>query len=155
RFPVRPETKRLWESPDGSSLESLLRPPLAADRSSQGWILPWRMAATMKDDHVAALPLVHWPQPVAPWYLDLRRVATYSPVLGRWSTVNDFFQLTDRPYETFRPDPDSYVAPYLLQAAERQAPDPVARPARHHRLRAQLGAAVTMHALARAIAAAA
>ena len=38
RFPIRPETKRLWESPDGSSLESLLRPPLAADRPSQGWL---------------------------------------------------------------------------------------------------------------------
>ena len=44
RFPIRPETKRLWESPDGSSLESLLRPPLAADRPSQGWLCPggWR-----------------------------------------------------------------------------------------------------------------
>ncbi len=32
RFPIRSEVKRLWESPDGSSLETLLRPPLAADR---------------------------------------------------------------------------------------------------------------------------
>ena len=116
RFPVRPETKRLWESPDGSSLESLLRPPLAADRASQGWLLPWRMGATMRDDHVAAVPLVHWPTPVAPWYQDLRRVATYSPVLGRWTTLNDFFHLTDRPYETFRPEPDTYATPYLAQS---------------------------------------
>ena len=36
RFPIRAETKRLWESPDGSSLESLLRPPLAADRAVAG-----------------------------------------------------------------------------------------------------------------------
>ena len=44
RFPVRAESKRLWESPDGSNLESLTRPPLAADRASQGWLLPggWR-----------------------------------------------------------------------------------------------------------------
>jgi alpha-mannosidase len=75
RFPVRRDTKRLWESPDGSSLESLLRPPMAADRPSHGWLIPWRMAATLKDDHVAALPLVHWPKPVASWYLDLRRAA--------------------------------------------------------------------------------
>ena len=103
RFPIRAETKRLWESPDGSNLETLLRPPMAADRPSQGWLVPWRMAATMKDDHVAALPLVHWPKPVAPWYLDLRRAAGYSPVLGRWTTLNDFFHLTDRPYETHPP----------------------------------------------------
>ena len=68
KFPIPAETKRLWESPDGRSLESLLRPPLAADRAAQGWFLAWRIAATMRNDHVGAVPLVHWPQPVAPWY---------------------------------------------------------------------------------------
>jgi alpha-mannosidase len=152
RFPVVPQTKRLWESPEGSSLESLMRPPLAADRPSQGCFVPWRMAATMKDDHVAALPLLHWPQPVAPWYLDLRRVATYSPVLGRWTTLHDFFHLTDRPYETWRPEIDSYVTPYLAQAVARCETEPVFRLARHHRLRAHLDAAGATQALARAIA---
>ena len=74
KFPIPGETKRLWESPDGGSLESLLRPPIAADRAAQGWLLPWRIAATMRNDHVGAIPLVHWPQPVAPWFIDLRRV---------------------------------------------------------------------------------
>ena len=152
RFPVPAETKRLWESPDGSSLETLFRPPLAADRPAQGWFVPWRMAATMKNDHVAALPLVHWPQPVAPWYLDLRRAASYSPVLGRWTTLNDFFHLTDRPYEAFRPEPDHYRTPYLAQAVSRREPEPIARLARHHRLKARAEAARTTVALARAIA---
>jgi alpha-mannosidase len=152
RFPIRPETKRLWESPDGSNLEALLRPPLAADRPVQGWLIPWRMAATMKDDHVAALPLVHWPKPVAPWYLDLRRAAGYSPVLGRWTTLNDFFHLTDRPYESLRPEPDSYQSPYLAQAVSRRESEPVGRIARHHRLRAKLEAARASWSLARAIA---
>jgi alpha-mannosidase len=153
RFPIRPETKRLWESPDGSNLEALLRPPMAADRPAQGWLIPWRMAATMKDDHVAALPLVHWPKPVAPWYLDLRRAAGYSPVLGRWTTLNDFFHLTDRPYDTVRPEADSYQSPYLAQAAARREFEPIGRLARHHRLRARVEAARATHALARAIAA--
>jgi len=152
RFPIPAETKRLWESPDGSSLESLVRPPMAADRPAQGWLVPWRMAATMKNDHVAALPLVHWPQPVAPWYLDLRKSASYSPVLGRWTTLNDFFHLTDRPYETFRPEPDQYQTPYLAQAVARREHEPITRPARHHRLRARWEAAQTVQALALAIA---
>ena len=155
RFPIRPETKRLWESPDGSSLEALLRPPMAADRPVQGWLIPWRMAATMKDDHVAALPLVHWPRPVAPWYLDLRRAAGYSPVLGRWTTLNDFFHLTDRPYDTIRPEADNYQSPYLVQAAARREPEPIGRLARHHRLRARVEAGRAARALARAIAASA
>ena len=48
KFPIPVETKRLWESPDGGSLESLLRPPIAADQAIQGWRLPWRIAATMR-----------------------------------------------------------------------------------------------------------
>jgi alpha-mannosidase len=151
RFPLCPEPKRLWESPDGSNLETLMRPPLAADRPSHGWLLPWRLAATMKNDHVATVALLHWPLPVAPWYIDLRRMATYSPVLGRWTTLNDYFHLTDRPYETFRPEPDAYVTPYLSQSAARKARDPISRMARHHRLRARFAAAETVHAFARAI----
>ena len=53
-------------APDGSSLESLLRPPIAADRPSQGWRLAWRLAATMRDDHVAALPTGPLAQPRRP-----------------------------------------------------------------------------------------
>ena len=112
RFPIRSETKRLWEGPDGSSLESLLRPPLAADRPSQGLMLPWRLAATMRNDHVATLALVHWPSPVASWYLDLRRARHAIPrcwAAGSRSTT--YFHLTDRPYETFRPDPDRTPRP--------------------------------------------
>ncbi len=155
RFPIPAETKRMWESPDGSSLESLMRPPMAADRPLQGWLLPWRMAATMKNDHVAAVPLVHWPQPVAPWYRDLRRAAGYSAVLGRWTTVNDFFHLTDRPYESFRPEPDLYQSPFLAQAVARGERTPIGRLARHHRLRARLDAARAIEAFAVAIATAA
>ncbi|MDG3002717.1 glycosyl hydrolase family 38 [Paludisphaera mucosa] len=153
RFPVRREPKRLWESPEGSSLETLFRPPIAADRPSQGLMFPWKLAATMRIDHVATLPLIHWPAPVASWYLDLRRAATHSPVFGRWATLNDYFQLTDRPYETFRPEPDEYASPYLAQAVAARDPAPISRFARHHRLRARIESASWLRALAKAVAA--
>jgi alpha-mannosidase len=154
RFPVRPDVKRLWESPDGSALETLFRPPLAADHPAQGLYVASRLAATMRNDHVATLPLVHWPNPVATCYRDLRRGGAYSPVLARWVTLGDFFHLTDRPYETFRPDADAYVSPYLAQAATRCDPEPISRLARHHRLRARFESVQTMRALARVISAA-
>jgi alpha-mannosidase len=154
QFPIYPETKRLWESPDGSSIESLTRPPLAADKAVQGMALPWRLATTMKDDYAAVLPMVHWPEPVAPWYVDLRRAAGFSPVLGRWTTLNDFFHQTDRPYETFRPEPDSYITPFLAQAAARRDPSAISKFARQHKLRAQLEAGRAIEAMARAIASA-
>jgi alpha-mannosidase len=151
RFPTRQEPKRLWESPDGSSLESLLRVPMPADRPSRGPMFPWLLAATMRNDHVATVPLVHWPEPVASWYVDLRRAATHSPVFGRWTTLNDYFHLTDRPYETFRPQPDAYATPFLAQSAARREPEPISRLARHHRLRAGVEAVHWTRALALAL----
>ena len=128
-----------------------MRPPVAADRASQGWLLPWRMAAAMRNDHVCALPLLHWPQPVAAWYVDLRRAGSFSPVLGRWTTLNDFFHLTDRPYESLRPEPDNYQTPYLAQAVAKRQGEPIGRLARHHKLRAQFDSIRSIAALARAI----
>jgi alpha-mannosidase len=151
RFPIRSEAKRLWESPDHTSIETLTRPPLAADRAVTGAQLAWRLALTMKDDHVATLPLVHWPSPVAGWYLDLRRVAAYSPVLARWVTLNDYFHLTDRPFESFAPESDEYVTPYLAQAVARRDLEPISRRAAHTRLRARFDALSTVHALAEAL----
>jgi len=151
RFPVRPEAKRLWESPDNTSLETLTRPPIAADRPGQGVLVPWKLAATMRDDHVATLPFLHWPHQVSPWFADLRRGSVHSPYLARWVTLNDYFHLTDRPYETFSPGPDSYTSPYLAQAVARRDPEPISRLARHHRLRARFEEVSTLHALAAAV----
>lgn len=139
-FPVPAESKRLWEAPDGSQLESLTRPPMAADRDAVGLALPWRLAKSMRDDHVTTVPIVHWPSPTALWYQDLRRVAKYSPVLMRWSTLGDFFHRTDRPWDAFRPGEDTYKNPYLDQAIARGDPAPIGGRAAHARLRARLSA---------------
>lgn len=151
RFPARAEPKRLWEAPDGSNLETLMRPPIAADRANQGPRFAWRLADTMRRDHVATIVLAHWPAPVASWYLDLKRSARFSPVLARWTTLHDYFHLTDRPYETFRPEPDAYASPYLAQAVARQDPEPISALPRHHRHRAALEAARWARSLVLAI----
>lgn len=151
RFPVRPEAKRLWEAPDGTSLESLTRPPTAADRAADGLRLPWRLALTMKDDHVATLPIAHWPEALAGWARDLARVAAYSPVLARRVTLADYFHLTDRPFETFRPPLDEYATPYLSQAVARRDDAPISKRARHARRRARFDALEGLRALAVAL----
>src|SRR5581483_5490309 len=121
------------------------------DRAASGVQLPWRLSQTLKDDHVATLGLVHWPDRVAPWYRDLRRVASYSPVLARWTTLNDYFHLTDRPFETFHGEPDQYETPYLSQAAARRDDRPTSRRAEHARLRARFDAMGALRALASSV----
>lgn len=151
RFPVPPEAKRLWDAPDGSQLETLTRPPIAADRAQEATRLPWRLARTMKEDHVATLAMVHWPDRTPGWYRDLRRIAAYSPVLARWVTASDYFHLTDRPYEAYRPTLDQYLFPYLNQAVARRHPEPISQRVRRARLRARLDGAFCLAAICRAV----
>ncbi len=151
KFPIRIESKRLWEAPDGTSLESLLRPPLSADRQTSGRVLPWRLGATMRDDHVATLPLAHWAGSTTGWYRDLRRVASYSPVLAKWTTVNDYFHLTDRPYESMSPNADAYETPYLAQSVERREERPITRRAEHASLRARLDSLAVIETIVRSL----
>jgi len=151
RFPVPRESKRLWQGPDTNHLESLMRPPIAADRAAEGLHLPWKIGRSMRDDHVATVPMAHWPSPVAGWYRDLRRVSAYSPVLGRLVTLDDYFHMSDRPWEMFSPELDEYVTPYLAQAVARRDDRPVSRRAEHARARAGLDALSTIDALRRAL----
>jgi alpha-mannosidase len=150
-FPIPPESKRLWEALDGSHLESLTRPPVAADRDAEGAHLPWRLGRSMRDDHVATVPLVHWPEPVAGWFEDLRRVAAYSPVLARWVTLGDYFHLTDRPYDLLHPEADAYTFPYLSQAVARRDASPIGRRVEQAALRAEVDGLALLEALAHAL----
>lgn len=149
RFPMPDDSKRLWGAPDGTNLESLTRLPASATREHECPMLPWRLGRSMRDDHVATLPLLHWPGRAAPWFDDLRRIAAYSPVLARLATAGDYFHLTDRPHEVFRPEVDEFLYPYLDQAASE--PSPIARRAQRTALRARFDAVVTLGAIAHAL----
>ncbi|HEY2159608.1 MAG TPA: glycosyl hydrolase family 38, partial [Isosphaeraceae bacterium] len=151
KFPIRAEMKRLWDAPDGTSLETLNRPPIAADRGVEALRLPWRIARSMKDDFNAMIAVVHWAGRVEGWFSDLRRALKHSPTLMRLTTVNDFFHLTDRPFESFRFGIDDYVFPYLDQAVRRGDPSPISARAEHARLRARFDAIEATQALARAL----
>jgi len=147
RFPVVPESKRQWAAPDGTTLESITRPPVAADRAVEGARLAWKMAKSMKDDQVATLPLAHWPEPIAPWFNDFRRSSKYAAVLGRWVTAQDYFRRSDRPFEEITLGVDDLATAYLTQAAARHDPSPIGRRAVHARLRARFDALTAAHAL--------
>lgn len=151
RFPQMPEAKRMWESPDGTALEVMARVPGPADRESEGPRLPWRLARSMKEDSLAILPLVHWPSPVSAWYEDLRRLAAYSPVFGRWVMTGDYFHLTDRPWDVIRNGLDEYQTPYLVQGVRRGEDKPISGRAEHARRRARLDSAGALDAVDRSL----
>jgi len=152
RFPLVPESKRQWAAPDGTTLESITRPPVAADRPVEAARLAWRMAKSMTDDQVATLPLAHWPSPVAPWFDDFRRSSKYASVLGRWVTANNYFHYSDRPFDEITLGVDDLSTAYLTQAVARRDPSPIGLRATHTRLRAQCDALGAAHALTASLA---
>ncbi|HJT34442.1 MAG TPA: hypothetical protein VJ783_20590, partial [Pirellulales bacterium] len=127
QFPRGGQGKTRWEGLGASAIDALGRLPLDANTAESLLTYPRRMGETMDADHVATLVFAHWPGQVSPFFEDLRRTASYAPVLGRFITLSDYFQQTDRPGELTRFRADQYRAPYLRQAIIKEEADPLSR----------------------------
>jgi len=137
RFPLGPQAKVRWEGSDGSVIDALARLPHDAAKPESFLEFARLMGDTMDSDHVATLVFAHWPDHVSPWYQDLRRIAQISPVLGKFVTLDNYFAETDSPGRITRFEADEYRSPYLRQAVDAGAADPISRS-----VRAQSGRAV-------------
>ena len=138
RFPTGNQSKIRWEGLDAASLESLARVPLDASRDDTFLKLPERLGRVMDLDHTATAVFAHWPGKSSRWYGDLRRTARYSPVLGRFVTIDKYFEDTSGSGQIARHGPDDYRSPYLVEAVEAGQRDPISRWVRHHRRRVHL-----------------
>jgi alpha-mannosidase len=150
-FPTPSDAKVRLEAPDSTTIEALARVPMAADKALELLKFPHALARTMSADHVATLPLVHWPMPDAPWYEDLLRITRHAPVFGRFSTLSNYFQTTDPPPISTRSASDDYASPFLVYAHNQTERQPISQYAHHHRLRSQLETTRWLEAIACAI----
>ncbi len=130
-FPEGEQAKGVWESHDGSRVEMLARVPVRAARSETFLQLAHTLGHTMDADHVAAVVFAHWPDQTHEAYEDLRRAAAYSSALGRFVTLDEFFELTEVHDLATRFEADEYRSPYLRQAVDQQAVDPISRYVEH------------------------
>ena len=126
-FPEGSQVKTRWEGADATSIDALARIPLNANLPETFLSLANRLGESMDMDHVATLCLAHWPGQTSPWYDDLRRVSRYTNALGRFVTVEDYFEQTDLPGLNDRFEADQYSSPYLKQAIVRQQEDVISR----------------------------
>ena len=115
-FPEGSQVKTRWEGTDSTSIDSISKVPLDANKPETFLSLANRLGESMDMDHVATLCLAHWPGQVSPWYDDLRRISRYTSALGRFVTVEKYFEETDLPGLNDRFEADQYASPYLKQA---------------------------------------
>ncbi len=133
--PEGSQIKVRWEGPDGATIDALARAPLNAERPESYLGLAVKLGESMDMDHVATIMLAHWPDRTSPWHDDLRRIAAYGPVLGRFITLDEFFRTTDLPGQIDRFEVDQYESPYLKQAVAGNTANPISNSIDYWRLR--------------------
>ncbi|HND52949.1 MAG TPA: hypothetical protein PLV92_11150, partial [Pirellulaceae bacterium] len=138
RFPQGSQLKVRWEGGDGTGIDAVARPPLDASKPQTFLSLAMKLGESMDSDHVATLMLAHWPGQASPWLDVLRRVAKYSPAMGRFVSFEKYFRDTDPPGQIDRFEVDQYRSPYLKQAIIRRQVDPISSSVRYWRRRALL-----------------
>jgi alpha-mannosidase len=148
RFPSGNQSKIRWEGVDGSVLDGLARLPLEITRSDNFLRLPEKLGSTLDLDHTATAVMAHWPGQTCPWYEDLKRMVEYSPVLGKFVTVDEYSTQTSLAGQQKRYTVDEYRSPYLRQEVAAGRSDPISRWVRYYGRRARLDALRTVQCLA-------
>lgn len=138
-FPSSEQAKVRWEGLDANCIDSLGRIPLDAAKGDSFLDLARKIGESMDRDYVATTLFAHWPGATSPYYQDLRRIANHRPILGKFITLSDYFQHTERPGQITRFSPDRFRTNFLRQAIVRNLPNPISwvADAQRRRLRAE------------------
>jgi alpha-mannosidase len=142
-FPEADQGKVRWEGLDASAVDCYGRAPLDAAKPESFLDLSRRLGESMDRDMVATLVFAHWPGATSPYYDDLRRIAGYAPVLGKFIRLSDYFENTERPGQIKKFSPDRYRTTYLRQSIVRNYANPNTWAADAQRRRLQAEAAAT------------
>lgn len=94
RSPRADQCRTTWTGPDGAMVEALVTTPLDVGRAESLLHLAETISHSMDHDHVATILLAGWPGHRSPFMEDLRRIARFGPVLGRFISLNEYFDTT-------------------------------------------------------------
>lgn len=142
-YPDEEFSKIRWTGTSGAYLDALTRIPLAAESASSFLRFASRMSESMDHDQVAAILFARWPEVKAPWFNDLRRMHNYCSALGRWTTLEDYFNFTDSAGRLSSYDVGDYLSPDLLHSVARRETSPIHRHVLAARAQASLDSART------------
>ncbi|MFP6764025.1 MAG: hypothetical protein VB858_10410, partial [Planctomycetaceae bacterium] len=150
-YPDREQSKIRWEAMDSSSVDAYSRLPVPTESPGTWLRIPERLAESMESDQVAAIMFARWPEVKSVFFQDLKRMLKYAPVLGRFVTLDEFFQHTDTPGGLYGTESKEYLAPFFVQAVARRELNPISRFADHFARNARLSTADWQSAIATAL----
>ncbi len=110
----------------GAEIEALAARPIDASNDASFLSLAPRLGEMIDAGEIATGLLVHWPGNVCDSFLDLRRLATWSLVLGRFWTLDKYFTDGEHPYHHSGGRSQSpEAAESLTSSVARNLPDPI------------------------------
>jgi hypothetical protein len=98
-----------WEGGGGAVIEAVARPPLDARRAVTIVGLAERLGDALDHDHVASLTFAHFAGTAGEWHELLRRIGSWSTVLGTFITPAEFFRATAHGGSLARFDADAFA----------------------------------------------
>lgn len=147
RFPTDSHSRTLWQGLDGTAIESLGCVPIDVGRAASFLSMAKTLSDAMSLDRVPTVAFAHWPGGACCWYEDMRRIAAYGSVLGKFLTVNSYFDETSAAGRQCHYQADQYRAPYLRQDVSAHRLDPISRWVRYFGRLAKFDAAQTLDTL--------
>lgn len=125
KFPSGSQTKTRWQGFDTGVIDAIVRAPLDVGLPETFLNFAKTFGELMDHDRVATLCLAHWPNHASLWYEDLKRCAKFTAALGKFITVERYFDDTYSPGHLDRFTADQYRSPYLRHDVIRKQPDPI------------------------------
>lgn len=123
-----------WHTASGTHVTASSRIPLAIDSPAAVLKLPDRLRESMQDDASAIVFFARLPDIRTPWPHDLRRAASWSPVLGTFTTLDQLCADTSLRGRRMAFKHDEYLSPQLIQSSVVGNESPISDPARLYRL---------------------
>lgn len=98
-----------WEGGGGAVIEAVARAPLDARRAVTIVGLAERLGDALDHDHVASVTFAHFAGTAGEWHELLRRIGSWSTVLGTFVTPAEFFRTTAHGGSLARFDADAFA----------------------------------------------
>lgn len=123
-----------WQGRDGSIIATFCKKALDATSSEDILQLPDRIGNSYYSDDASAIVFEHRPGTESRWLHDLIRMDRYSPVLGKFYDVANYFRVTEGAGEKEKFVKDCFKTNFLTRSSKRERVDLVSLWVRRQRL---------------------
>ena len=124
----------LWKGRDGSTIATLCKKTLDAANSEDLLQLPDKIGNSYYSEDADAVVFEHRPFAESRWLDDLLRMDKYSPVLGKFYDIDEYFRVTEGLGKKEKFVKDNFKTNFLTRSAKRNRDDLVSSWVKRRRL---------------------